>query len=203
MNRVELNIRRDEGNYLLRQLTELTRRGLLNWECGEYHPIRLWADDEHDPGTWILSHSILVWSYYQGRTYCADIDETIRILDDDRYIDNGGFISLRIDYEDGNNRFELSKGKEPNVLCLFPKADMFAFADVVLPQIEGAAAVKAGFADRFSPYADGSVPGIIRRHPLTKLGKYLRGKQEVVPFHMAVMNEEYRHTLLSELEGQA
>ena len=87
------------------------------------------------------------------------------------------------------------------MLCLFPKADMFAFADVVLPQIEGAATVKAGFANRFSPYADGGLPGIIRKHPLTKLGKFLRDKQEIVPFHKAVMDEEYRNTLLSELGG--
>jgi len=202
MSDKERNIRLDESGYLLHQLTDLTRRGLLTWECSEYHPICLWADCESDAGTWVISHSMVAWAYYQGRTYCADIGESLRILDDARYTDNGGSIMLSIDYEEGTNRFELSGGKEPNVLCLFPKADMFAFADTVLPLIEGSNAVKAGFADLFSPYLDGVLPGLIRKHPLIQLGRYLRDKQGIVPFHKAVMDEEYRNTLLSELEGQ-
>ena len=191
MNSTERDIRLDESLFLLRQLTDLTRRGLLTWDCSEYHPIRLLADRENDSETWFITQSLTAWTYYEPRTYCAEVYEALRVLD------GSGFIMVGIDYEEGTSRFDIGSGtKTPNVVCLFPKADMVSFADAVLPQLEDSEAVKAGFADRFSPYEDDVPPNSIRKQSLAKLGRILRQDRQVISFHRAVVTKSHRNSLL-------
>ena len=195
MNSTELDARLRESNDLLRRLTDLTNRGLLMWECREYHPIRLSADRESDPKTFFISHSFVVETRYKARLYRADVLESLQILND------AGYIMVEFDCNNGSGRYDYGSGKKPSVLNLFPKMDMYTFAGSVLPQIEGADAVVVGCADKDSPYIGAVLPDSIKAHPLTKLGEKLRDDQELVGFHRVVADGKFRSKLLSEFQN--
>ena len=194
MTDTELGLLHGESNYLLRQLTELTKRGLLSWECAQYHPIQLSAEDDDEPASFFLSHSFDVTASYGQRTYYAEVYESLRILS------GVSFIMMQLDFDDGQGRRKANAVDDPNVLCLFPSADMFAFASAVLPQIKDSAAVEIGGADEAFRYDDDPQPDCIREHPLTKLGMTLRSDRRICDFHSAVKDERARKKLLMVLE---
>lgn len=190
MTDTEFGLLRDESNYLLRQLTDLTKRGFLSWECAQYHPIQLSAEDDDEPASFFLAHSFDVTVSYGPRTYYAEVYESLRVLS------GVGFIMIQLDFDDGQGRRKANAGDDPNVLCLFPSTDMFAFASAVLPQIKDSAAVERAGADEAFRYDDDPQPDCIRAHPLTKLGMTLRSDRRICDFHTAVMDEGFRRKLL-------
>ena len=194
MTDTELGLLHEESNYLLRQLTDLTKRGLLSWDCAQYHPIQLSAEDDDEPASFFLSHSFDVSASYGPRTYYAEVYESLRVLS------GVGFIMMQLDFDDGQGRRNANAGDDPNVLCLFPSADMFAFASAVLPQIKDSAAVESAGADEAFRYDDDPQPDSIREHPLTKLGMALRSDRRIYDFHAIVMDEGFRKKLLVALE---
>ncbi len=194
MTDTELGLLHEESNYLLRQLTDLTKRGLLSWECAQYHPIQLSAEDDDEPSSFFLAHSFDVTASYGPRTYYAEVYESLRILS------GVGFIMMQLDFDDGQGRRKATAGDDPNVLCLFPSADMFAFASAVLPQIKDSATVENGETNEAFRYDDDPQPDCIREHLLTKLGMALRSDRRICDFHAAVMNEGFRRKLLVALE---
>lgn len=190
MTDTEFGLLRDESNYLLRQLTDLTKRGFLSWECAQYHPIQLSAEDDDEPASFFLAHSFDVTVSYGPRTYYAEVYESLRVLS------GVGFIMIQLDFDDGQGRRKANAGDDPNVLCLFPSTDMFAFASAVLPQIKDSAAVERAGADEAFRYDDDPQSDCIREHPLTKLGMTLRSDRRICDFHTAVMDEGFRRKLL-------
>ena len=194
MTNTEFGLLREESNYLLRQLTDLANRGLLTWECTQYHPIQLSAEDDDEPASFFLSHSFDVSTSYGQRTYYAEVYESLRILS------GIGFIMMQLDFDDGQGQSKVKSGEDPNVLCLFPSADMYAFASAVLPQIKDSAAVESAGADEAFRYDDDPQPDSIREHPLTKLGMALRSDRRIYDFHAIVMDEGFRKKLLVALE---
>lgn len=192
MDRTERNPELDESAYLLRQLTELTRRGLLTWECIGYTPIQLSADEDGESTIWYIIQALTVRAHYEARTYHASLYESLRSSD------GVGFIMTDLNVAEGDVRIEPGSAVEPNVLCLFPKDAMFAFAGVVLQQVGSSDAVKAGFADKFFPYGDAALSSDFRRDPLICLGRYLRDRRQALSFHNAVMDKAYRNRLIAE-----
>ena len=194
MTDADFGLLREESDFLLRQLTNLTRRGLLTWECAQYHPVQLSAEDDDEPASFFLSHSFDVCASYGQRTYYAEVYESLRVLS------GVGFIMMQLDFDDGQVRKKVKAGDDPNVLCLFPSTDMFAFASAVLPQVRDSAAVESGEANEAFRYDDDPQPDCIRTHPLTKLGMALRSDRRICDFHSAIMDEGFRRKLLVALE---
>lgn len=184
----------DESVYLLRQLTQLTKKGLLHWECTDYNPIQLMSDTEDGEDRPYLAHNVCVKTQYGERTYFAELFESIRLYS------GVGYILMELDYDDGHGRFDPYADAEPNVLCLFSNEDMVEFGDVVIPQIEGSAIVEERFADKDFRYDADPQSGTVSAHPLAKLGRKLHNERRLCDYHRAVMNESYRRRMIKTLD---
>lgn len=182
-------MKQDESVYLLKQLIQLTQKGLLRWKCTNYDPIQLLSDYEDGEEHPYLAHNVCIQAQYGGRAYFAELFESIQLCS------GVGRVMLELDYDDGHGRFDPCKDAEPHVLCLFSNEDMTAFGDAVLPQIAGSEMITGRFT--CIRYHTELQSDETLAQPLAALGQKLHEEKRLCDYHRAVTDEVYRRKLVS------
>lgn len=165
---------REERLYLLRQLTLLTEKGKILWQCTKYGPWELIPDGSDEAAQEVMLHSFDAIARYGERTYLASVSEGIG-LDD-------GVSSVIIDVEtdDFDGSFFPSD---------LPLSEALAFSNAVLEQIQGSKVISAAFREiRHKPICTSNDRHA--KHPLVQLGETLRSAGAVMEFHRLVAAQD-------------
>lgn len=180
----------EEAEHLLRQLTMLTQRGRITWRCTRYQPLELMpAIQEGKPETAYLTHTVIAVGEYHGRSYLAEIDETLTIPESE------GSVTVALTIMCSGERIASYVWDDSF------KVAQAEFAAAVLPRLAGSEAIFQGF--QTARYNTDYTPDDIVAHPLTGLGRQLCRERRFMDYHRIVTDPTYREKLLSEPEGTA
>ena len=181
---IETALALEESEYLLRQLTMLTQRGRITWRCTRYQPLEIMpAIQEGKPETAYLTHTVIAVGEYHGRSYLAEIDETLTIPESE------GSVTVALTIMCSGERIASHVWDDSF------KVAQAEFAAAVLTRLAGSEAINKGF--QTARYNTDYTPDDIVAHPLTGLGRRFCRERRFLDYHRIVTDAAYREKLLS------
>ena len=188
-------LKAEEDNFTLAEITKLTKEGIMQWNCEEFYPVSLVGDDDSP----CLFQYCSCTSILGGFHYEVEIQESISIP---QGIPSVYFVFTR-DENEFSRTISFSSEVETEQADLFPmEHDNYLtrlylgirFVQVIFPVILQQSVVKESY--HYTIYCVGDYSNAVLDHPLTKLGKKLLDQEGASDFHQMVI-DEYCQTFLT------